>query len=96
MNTHKKDTSLDSLIAQLNMMTTDFIFSGHTCQARASAIAHKLYEICQHIELTFFPEQQVVYFKMLKVWQSLAKSSMQNPQENSQTESEVPSPASVH
>lgn len=63
---------LDNLIAKLNLMTTDFIFSRHQCRHRAMAIAEILDEICQHIELSFFPEQQNIYFKMLKVWQALA------------------------
>ena len=65
-------TSLDNMIAHLNMMTTDFIFSRHQCRHRAIAIATQLNDICHHSELAFFPEQQVVYFKMLKVWQALA------------------------
>ena len=73
----KRDESLDSLIAHLNIMTTDFIFSGHTCRGKASAIVNQLQDICQHIESMFFPEQRMVYYKMLKVWQSLANQANQ-------------------
>ncbi len=72
MDTVNTSNPLDNMIAQLNIMTTDFIFSKHQCRHRAIAIADKLQEICQHSELSFFPDQQIVYFKMLKVWKALA------------------------
>lgn len=72
MDTVNSSNPLDSMIAQLNIMTTDFIFSKHQCRHRVIAIADKLQSICQHPELAFFPDQQIVYFKMLKVWKALA------------------------
>lgn len=72
MNTQNSAYSLDDMIAKLNLMTTDFIFSKNPCHHRACTIAKILQHICQHKELAFFPEQQVVYCKMLQVWQALA------------------------
>ena len=72
MNNINSTVSLDDLIAKLNILTTDFIFSKSQCRHRACSIASVLRLICEHKELVFFPEQQVVYCKMLKVWQALA------------------------
>ena len=88
--------SLDNLIAKLNLMTTDFIFSGHQCRHRAMAIAGTLDEICQHIELSFFPEQQNVYFKMLKVWQALAYDVANTEKHEQEQKTEPTGSAMMH
>jgi len=80
--------SLDSLIAELNMLTTDFIFNKRQCIHKATEIVNQLNEICHHIELAFFPEQQTIYLKMLKVWQSVSSQVQQSIKEN---EMETPS-----
>ena len=72
MNNFDSTPSLDELIAKLNILTTDFIFSKHQCRYRACSISNLLRHICEHKELVFFPEQQVIYCKMLQVWQALA------------------------
>jgi len=73
MNTIDNTLSLDDLIAKLNILTTDFIFSKQQCRHRVCSISSVLRLICEHKELVFFPEQQIVYCKMLKVWQALAR-----------------------
>ena len=88
MNKNNESLSLDDMIARLNVVTTDFIFSKHQCRHRAIAIAQILTAICQHKELMFFPEQQQVYFKMLKVWKALAYDVQKPEQQTSDTHSE--------
>ena len=87
MNNINSIPTLDDLIAKLNILTTDFIFSKHQCRHRACSISSVLRLICEHKELVFFPEQQVVYCKMLKVWQALAHEvpKHEQPKENFQT-----------
>jgi len=88
MNLDNTDPTLDQLIAKLNLLTTDFIFSQHQCVHKTIAIAQQLQKICQHQELLFFPEQQKIYYKMLKVWKALAyensstKSKQHSRQDN--------------
>jgi len=96
MNLSNSSSSLDNLIAQLNIMTTDFIFSRHPCRHRAIAIAHKLQQICHHMELSFFPEQQQVYCKMLKVWKALAYDENKNTPEESTKKTEPNRSVSMH
>ena len=87
MNTIDNTLSLDDLIAKLNILTTDFIFSKQQCRHRVCSISSLLRLICEHKELVFFPEQQIVYCKMLKVWQALAHEVPKNeqPKEHHQT-----------
>jgi len=94
MNTSNTSTSLDNMIAQLNIMTTDFIFSQHQCKHRAMAIANQLHRICQHMELVFFPDQQIVYFKMLKVWKALAYDVARTEQPESEDKIQKTEPLS--
>lgn len=96
MNTNHTPTSLDSMIAQLNIMTTDFIFSQHQCKHRAMAIANQLHDICQHMELLFFPDQQTVYCKMLKVWKALAYDVSKSEQEEQAKKTEHTRSVSMH
>jgi len=76
MNNHPD--SLDFQIAQLNIMITEFIMRDHHCYTLAQAICTRLTNICQHVEIAFFPQQQIVYLKMLKVWQAINHSSSVN------------------
>lgn len=69
MNNHPE--SLDFEIAQLNIMMTEFVIRDHHCYTLAQAICTRLTNICQHVEIDFFPQQQRVYLKMLKVWQAI-------------------------
>lgn len=67
-NNKSKEASLDMLVSQLNIMLTKMIFNDAFCSNQAIHIADKLKEICGNMELTFFPEQQTVYYKMLNLW----------------------------
>lgn len=69
MNNHPN--SLDFEIAQLNILMTEFIMRDQHCYTLAQAICTHLTNICQHLEIAFFPQQQRVYLKMLKVWQAI-------------------------
>ena len=77
MNTHSKNNSdsLDFQIAQLNIMITEFMMRDHHCYVLTQEICKRLTTICQHVEIIFFPHQQTVYLKMLKVWQVINHSS---------------------
>ena len=70
--------SLDFQIAQLNIMITEFIVRDHHCYTLAEEICKRITTICQHVEITFFPQQQRVYLKMLKVWQAINHTNDDN------------------
>jgi len=63
---------LDSLLAELNILTTNFLLNNTQRQTQADSIVKQLDQICTHEELGFFPEQQKVYLNMLKVWKLIA------------------------
>lgn len=96
MKNKNESLSLDDMIARLNIVTTDFIFSKHQCRHRTIAIAQILSAICQHKELMFFPEQQKVYCKMLKVWKTLAYDISVAEQQDHTRQSDHSSISVVH
>jgi len=96
MKNNQLNTSLDHLTAQLNVMTTDVIFSQHHCVHKAIAIAQQLKKICSHPELGFFPEQQKIYFKMLKVWKTLAYDESSANHEHSSEQKQPSQSQAIH
>ena len=96
MKNKNESLSLDDMIARLNIVTTDFIFSKHQCRHRTIAIAQILNAICQHKELIFFPEQQRVYCKMLKVWKALAYDISRAEQQDHTKQPDRQSISAVH
>jgi hypothetical protein len=70
---------LDSLVAELNILTTNFLLNSKRCQTEADTIVQQLNQICIHDELCFFPEQQKVYLNMLKVWKLIACKKQMEP-----------------
>ena len=57
---------LDSLQAGLLILVTQYTLE--PCQCTGNAIRQRLQELCEHTEMIFFPEQHLVYSKMLKLW----------------------------
>jgi len=90
------NSSLDSLVAKFNLMTTDFIFSKHQCIHKTIAIAEQLQKICHHPELPFFPEQQSIYLKMHKVWKALAFELSTTSKEKSTMPIKQETPQAIH
>lgn len=76
---------LDSLVAELNILVTNFLLDNKPCQNQTNDIVNQLSKICRHDELGFFPAQQRVYISMLKVWNLMAfsNSNHNNAIENS-------------
>ena len=86
-NNHRNNhsDSLDSQIARLNIMTTEFMLRDYQCYTLTQAICRQLTIICQHPEIDFFPQQQMVYLKMMKVWQAInlsKRKTNRNPYPN--------------
>ena len=71
----KNNSSLDTQIAQLNILTTEFMMRDHHCVPLAKSIRDTLEVICQHVEIAFFPQQQQVYLKMLSLWNAVCYST---------------------
>lgn len=69
---------LDALQAGLLVLITQYTLE--PCQCTGTAIRERLQELCKHTEMIFFPEQHLVYSKMLRYWnaKTYKRSSMLN------------------
>lgn len=72
LSSSKCRSSLDAMQARLHAMLTEYTLTETPCRALTLAIRDQLQVICEHPEISFFPDQRFVFIKMLGLWRARA------------------------